>query len=150
MGQRVYRYILADVPSETPICNCWLVTARLIANQDWAIRISVTENMKLERDIAGYYQTESESPLKKFKPVVMVKINNVWTADKLLTAQWLNNALQPHEFYNELDKRGYRSVKKFGFITHKQLSYLYRNHKTAQTSVRLPRDEELNNTERSC
>lgn len=144
MGQKVYRYVLTDTISpNTPACNCNLVTTKFIAPHNTAIRVAVTKDMRLEKNIMGYYETESRLPLKEYKPVIVVKINNVWVVDRILTVQWRNSTIQPHDFSTELRKRGYQPVDKFGYITHNQLSYWNNNHDAAQTLNRLPKDEEL-------
>lgn len=130
-----YRYILNGCASpDTPLSHYRLIAANMISHHTTAIRVTLTDNIVLEKySCDNYSTTESNIKLKDLDPVVICKINNKFTASNILTEQWLSSLIKPHEFTK--DKY---LVMKFGILSHAQYAWFNKNFKTAWKYDRIP------------
>ncbi len=108
---------------------------------DYAIRVALPDDIMLRREgcDACYYATDDERRISEFSPVVVVRYNGRLRVDGEMTERWLNG-LQPRQFYDVIQERGYRGWSRFGFLNEKQFSFCCKYSDKVYQLKRIPRD----------
>jgi len=116
-----YRYIVAhNAKPDDPVCSFTLFTREVLRDRDprnhAQLRVTVPDDMPLEKFDPYCWETKVQTPIKDLNPVAVVRFNGrVRTCNFL----WPN---QPETWFDILIKNGYYPTLKRGFLNKKQMA----------------------------
>ena len=105
-----YRYITQYASALTDKVNTFdLLSANALGKATYAIRITIPNDMTLERKTSGISHTNDKRTLKELNGVPVVKINGKWQSKGAIIQELAT--LPSHLWANRLQTRGYYSTK---------------------------------------
>ena len=143
-----YRYITTGLASpDDRLSDFSLISGREMGGFSDFIRIEVPDDIKLEKwSCDPYSTTDSDTLLKDLNPKVAVRFNGKIKTDEELTDLWLKGKIEPHQFYENLESRGFTGYIRYGYLDEKQMDFTWQislagNHKKIWQLDTIPEEE---------
>ena len=143
-----YRYISTGLASpDDRLSDFSLISGREMGGFSDFIRIEVPDDIKLERWNCDLYSTtDSDVLLGDLNPKVAARFNGKIKTDKELTDLWLEGKIEPHQFYENLESRGFTGYLRYGYLDKKQMDFIWQislagNHKKIWQFDTIPKEE---------
>ena len=135
-----YRYIIdGDCHANDNLSKFTLITGKRMIWCHYMIRIEAPDKVDPSKWVNEYGITRDTRPVKAFNPVVIVRYNGTFRADKDVTRKWLDGT-GLRECSEWLQEKGYRQAMRFGFLNKKQYEFYSANYKKMYQIEKIPKD----------